>query len=48
MLTNFPLPAPIHAKRIAAEIPVRGLNFDLKRLQKEHDDGSHGTRPARC
>ena len=41
------LPVPIHAKRVAAEIPVRDLNFDLKRLQKEHDDGSHGTRTAR-
>ena len=26
---------------------MRDLNFDLKRLQKEHDDGSHGTRTAR-
>ena len=26
---------------------VRDLNFDLKRLQKAHDDGSHGTRTAR-
>ena len=41
------LPAPIHAKRVAAEIPVRDLNFDLKRLQAAHDDGSHGTRTAR-
>ena len=40
------LPIPIHAKRVAAEPPVRDLNFDLKRLQKEHDDGSHGTRTA--
>ena len=29
------------------QTPVRDLNFDLKRLQKAHDDGSHGTRPAR-
>ena len=26
---------------------MRDLNFDLKRLQHEHDDGSHGTRTAR-
>ena len=26
---------------------VRDLNFDLKRLQKEHEDGSRGTRTAR-
>jgi len=26
---------------------VRDLNFDLKRLQKAHGDGSHGTRTAR-
>ena len=26
---------------------MRDLNFDLKRLQKAHDDGSHGTRTAR-
>ena len=26
---------------------MRDLNFDLKRLQKEHEDGSHGTRTAR-
>ena len=26
---------------------MRDLNFDLKRLQKEHADGSHGTRTAR-
>ena len=26
---------------------MRDLNFDLKRLQKAHDDGSHGTRAAR-
>ena len=42
----FP-PVPIDPKRAAAETPVRDLNFDLKRLQKEHDDGSHGTRTAR-
>ena len=28
-------------------LSVRDLNFDLKRLQKAHDDGSHGTRTAR-
>ena len=33
--------------RLAAEPPVRDLNFDLKRLQKAHGDGSHGTRTAR-
>ena len=32
---------------IVAEFPVRDLNFDLKRLQAAHDDGSHGTRAAR-
>ena len=26
---------------------MRDLNFDLKRLQKAHGDGSHGTRTAR-
>ena len=26
---------------------MRDLNFDLKRLQQAHDDGSHGTRAAR-
>ena len=26
---------------------MRDLNFDLKRLQASHDDGSHGTRTAR-
>ena len=26
---------------------MRDLNFDLKRLQKAHGDGSHGTRAAR-
>ena len=26
---------------------MRDLNYDLKRLQREHDDGSHGTRTAR-
>ena len=26
---------------------MRDLNFDLKRLQAAHDDGSHGTRAAR-
>ena len=26
---------------------MRDLNFDLKRLQAAHDDGSHGTRTAR-
>ena len=26
---------------------MRDLNYDLKRLQKAHDDGSHGTRAAR-
>ena len=26
---------------------MRALNFDLKRLQAAHDDGSHGTRTAR-
>ena len=26
---------------------MRDLNFDLKRLQQAHDDGSHGTRTAR-
>ena len=26
---------------------MRDLNFDLKRLEKAHDDGSHGTRRAR-
>jgi len=41
------LPIPIHAKRTAAQTPVRDLNFDLKRLQKAHGDGSHGTRTAR-
>ena len=41
------LPIPIDPKRVAAEIPVRDLNFDLKRLQAAHDDGSHGTRTAR-
>ena len=41
------LPIPIDPKRIAAETPVRDLNFDLKRLQAAHDDGSHGTRTAR-
>ena len=40
-------PIPIDPKRVAAEIPVRDLNFDLKRLQAAHDDGSHGTRTAR-
>ena len=42
----FP-PVPIDPKRAGAEPPVRDLNFDLKRLQKAHDDGSHGTRTAR-
>ena len=41
------LPIPIDPKRVAAETPVRDLNFDLKRLQAAHDDGSHGTRTAR-
>ena len=41
------LPVAIHSKRIVAEFPVRDLNFDLKRLQAAHDDGSHGTRTAR-
>ena len=27
---------------------MRDLNYDLKRLQAAHDDGSHGTRTARC
>ena len=26
---------------------MRDLNFDLKRLQKKHGDGSRGTRTAR-
>ena len=26
---------------------MRDLNYDLKRLQAAHDDGSHGTRTAR-
>ncbi len=26
---------------------MRDLNYDLKRLQKAHDDGAHGTRTAR-
>ncbi len=26
---------------------MRDLNYDLKRLQAAHDDGSHGTRAAR-
>ena len=26
---------------------MRDLNYDLKRLQRAHDDGSHGTRAAR-
>ena len=26
---------------------MRDLNYDLKRLQGAHDDGSHGTRAAR-
>ena len=26
---------------------MRDLNYDLKRLQKAHDDGVHGTRTAR-
>ena len=26
---------------------MRDLNYDLKRLQKAHDDGAHGTRAAR-
>ena len=26
---------------------MRDLNYDLKRLQASHDDGSHGTRTAR-
>ena len=26
---------------------MRDLNFDLKRLEKAHGDGSHGTRVAR-
>ena len=42
----FP-PIAIDPKRVATETPVRDLNFDLKRLQAAHDDGSHGTRPAR-
>ena len=42
----FP-PIAIDPKRVAAETPVRDLNFDLKRLPAAHDDGSHGTRPAR-
>ena len=29
------------------EVAVRDLNYDLKRLQAAHDDGSHGTRTAR-
>ena len=45
---NLPfLPIPIDPKRVAAEAAVRDLNFDLKRLQAAHDDGSHGTRTAR-
>ena len=40
-------PIPIHAKRTATEPLVRDLNFDLKRPQKEHGDGSRGTRTAR-
>ena len=44
------LPFPhivIDDRRAAGDLPVRDLNFDLKRLQKAHDDGSHGTRTAR-
>ena len=41
------LPIPIDSKRVAAAIPVRDLNFDLKRLQAAHDDNFHGTRTAR-
>ena len=41
------LPIPIEPKRVAAEIPVRDLNFDLKRLQAAHADGFHGMRTAR-
>ena len=41
------LPIPIDPNRVAAEPAVRDLNFDLKRLQAAHDDGSHGTRTAR-
>ena len=29
------------------QTPVRDLNFDHKRLQKEHEEGSHGTRRTR-
>ena len=29
------------------EVAVRDLNYDLKRLQAAHDDGSHGTRSTR-
>ena len=36
-----------HDRRAAGDLPVRDLNFDLKRLQAAHDDGSHGTRTAR-
>ena len=38
---------PFRDGRAAGELPVRDLNFDLKRLQAAHDDGSHGTRTAR-
>ena len=41
------LPIPTDPKHVAAETPVRDLNFDLKRLQAAHEDGSHGTRTAR-
>ena len=37
----------LHDRRTAGDLPVRDLNFDLKRLQAAHDDGSHGTRTAR-
>ena len=40
-------PFPFRDGRVAGELPVRALNFDLKRLQKEYDDGAHGTRTAR-
>ena len=44
------LPSPhiaFHDRRAVGDLPVRDLNFDLKRLQADHDDGSHGTRAAR-
>ena len=48
MRTIFPsCRFPSIRSALAAEIPVRDLNFDLKRLQAAHDDGSHGTRTAR-